>query len=168
MPAECGAGGLRQEPANQIMVLKRGRQVPANQVRASHRATDPCSPDAANPPCTPHRPMSPVLHNGTMFSSPRNMPLGRNRRTSNDMQRAGNSPTATTARLPPRLGNTSSPYFEIPGSTPMSQVQPPTSNPSVRPQVVEAPTMLDLVAELASWRRERKAAYESALRASSA
>lgn len=116
-------------------------------------------------------PSSPLMRNGTTLSSPRNLPLGRNRRTSNDMQRGGSSPSASSLRPASRSCNASSPspYSEMPSTTPVNRLQAPTSNPTVHPQsIAEPPSMLDVVAELAKWRRERKAAYEAQLRASSA
>ncbi|KAK5093268.1 hypothetical protein LTR70_004984 [Exophiala xenobiotica] len=115
------------------------------------------------------RPTSPPMRNGTTLSSPRNLPLGRNRRTSNDMQRGTPSPTTSAFRPPSRSSDASSPYFEVHGSYPTPRAQRPSSNPSPLPPVTaEPPPLLDVVAELAKWRRERKATYESARRASSA
>lgn len=105
---------------------------------------------------------SPSPRNGTVLQSPRNLPLGRNRRTSNDMQRGMQSPAAADLRSTPRMGPYSS-GFEMPGTIPQRRSQPPTSNLVNEIACINKDTqMLDVVAELAKWRRERKAAYESA------
>ena len=100
-----------------------------------------------------------------MFQSPRNLPLGRNRRVSDDIQRGHHSPSTSEPRLPPRATSTSV-YFEMPGSVPVNRPAP-TSNPTNRvaqsAPAPEPPSTLDVVAELSKWRRERKAAYEQEL-----
>ena len=113
-------------------------------------------------------PTSPRIRSDTTFSSPRNMPLGRNRRPSDDMQRGAPSSPTSIFRVQSKPSDTSSPHFEMSGSAPAGLPQLPTSNPSsVAPMTVEPPPQLDVVAELAKWRRERKAVYESACRTSS-
>lgn len=129
----------------------------------------PHSPRLASPAIgsfgSPSRPtpMSPLLRNNTVFQSPRNLPLGRNRRTSNDMQRGSQSPTATGVGTSSYTGLVS-PHFEMPGTIPLHRPGlPPTSNPmNGTTNTKNTMIMLDVVAELAKWRRERKAAYESA------
>ena len=104
--------------------------------------------------------------------SPRHLPLGRNRRASNEAQRgASNSITAFD-------GRPSTP--ELMGSAPLPP--PPTSNPVGSPprrmpsltqrqqsqfeaaEEEEEEEHIDLVSALASWRKERKAAFETAMR----
>lgn len=114
-------------------------------------------------------PMSPLMRNGTVMQSPRNLPLGRNRRTSNDMQRinGGNGPDI---RMSPR-GAPGNFYNEMLGTIPPPQTprSAPTSHPvttivPVLTSQVQQEVMLDVVAELAAWRKERKAAYEEECR----
>lgn len=106
-----------------------------------------------------------INRNGTLMQSPRNLPLGRNRRTSNELNRGRNSPTVSDLKLPQRL-NTTSPYIEMPGTIPAIRPQPPTSYPTSQPVQSPAPEptqMVDVVAVLAQWRRERKAVYQEEL-----
>lgn len=102
------------------------------------------SPHGSN--MTPSTPIS-----RTQFvSSPRNLPLGRNRRTIGEP--FPRTPTfASDSALTPR-----SPTAE--GSASMSA---PRSQATVAQPV--QPPLLDVVTELAKWRKERKAAYEQAL-----
>ncbi|KAK5105338.1 hypothetical protein LTS08_001615 [Lithohypha guttulata] len=104
---------------------------------------------------------NPLGRNDTVFRSPRNLPLGRNRRISNDMHQGAHSPTAPETRFPLR-STLGTPHFEMPGTIPPQRPLPPASNPgsnvAVRPSQA---TMLDVVAELAKWRRERKAVYDA-------
>ena len=103
--------------------------------------------------------LQPVARNKTMMQSPRNLPLGRNRRISNDMHKTPTSPSGSENRFVPRSPY-GSPFTELPASVPQYKKQAPTSNPT--PSAVEQPEqMMDVVAELAKWRRERKAAYEA-------
>lgn len=112
--------------------------------------------------------MSSPVRNDTILSSPRNLPLRRNRRTSNDAQRGLPSPTTTTTQPPHRSNDASSPYFETHRTTSAHRPQPPTSTPLPLPPDPSRPLpLLDVVGELAKWRRERKAAYERACRTSS-
>jgi hypothetical protein len=99
--------------------------------------------------------------------SPRELPLGRNRRSSNEHTRTsfdGNSNGNTTPR-----GGASTP--ELMGTLPATPIATPTSFPTTlnRPtsptrseHEPEEPTV-DVIAELASWRKARKAAYEAAM-----
>lgn len=103
---------------------------------------------------------SPIVRNGTVFQSPRNLPLGRNRRTSNEMQRSAHSPTASELRIPHRSGAKAM-LFEMQGTIPAQRLPPPTSAPIMTSVPSEKAQMLDVVAELAKWRRERKAEYEA-------
>ena len=142
--------------------------------------------DENPPPASPKttkmlNPISPLIRNGTIMQSPRNLPLGRNRRTSNGMQRGTPGPNQDT-RLPHKAAPGSF-YNEMPGPIPPPSLQiprspPPTSNPTTAPpsqQTQQQPpptshphqestTTLDVVAELAAWRKERKTAYENELR----
>ncbi|KAL2404920.1 hypothetical protein ABEF93_008261 [Exophiala dermatitidis] len=85
-----------------------------------------------------------------VLGSPRNLPLGRNRRSSNEAQRGNQSPVLA----------------EAPGSAGslQSQRRPPTSHPMQQQaeETTEEPTV-DVIAELAAWRKERKKAYEDEL-----
>jgi hypothetical protein len=83
-----------------------------------------------------------LMRSPTVLQSPRNLPLGRNRRSS----------SSTSGR------DRDSIMAEVTGSI-------PTSNPVAKPQTpvkADEPT-LDVVAELAKFRREKKAEYEAAL-----
>lgn len=102
---------------------------------------------------------SPITRNATTMRSPRNLPLGRNRRVSNEMQRLPSSPNGMEPRSVPRNG-LASPLTELPASLPTLRSPAPTSNPASN-KVEEQIKMLDVVAELAAWRRERKSAYEA-------
>ncbi|EXJ73741.1 uncharacterized protein A1O5_03503 [Cladophialophora psammophila CBS 110553] len=90
--------------------------------------------------------------------SPRNLPLGRNRRSSNESQRNG------TVRnfLAEMQGAPVSPMLVNTRLRPQSRdsMLPPTSNPV---QQQEEEPKVDVVAEVAAWRRERKKAYEGEL-----
>jgi hypothetical protein len=85
---------------------------------------------------------SALIRSPTLLQSPRNLPLGRNRRSS----------SSTSGR------NRESIMAEMAGSI-------PTSNPVANPQTPVKPDepMLDVVGELAKFRREKKAEYEAAL-----
>ena len=147
--AECGI--YDQEPEKyypttrfddeKVFVAKNGYdepgtpRSPGNATYEVSRGSANNSPLALNSPGGAFGP----ARNGTVLMSPRNLPLGRNRRTSDDMQRE-----ATERR------------FEMQGTIPRVA---PTSNPVQQPQSVQ-PVMLDVVGELAKWRKERKAAYE--------
>ena len=85
---------------------------------------------------------SSLIRSPTLLQSPRNLPLGRNRRSS----------SSTSGRDRETI------MAEVQGSI-------PTSAPVAKPQTPTKPDepMLDVVAELAKFRREKKAAYEAAL-----
>ena len=85
---------------------------------------------------------STLMRSPTLLQSPRNLPLGRNRRSS----------SSTSGR------DRESIMAEVAGSI-------PTSNPVAHPQTPVKPDepVLDVVAELAKFRREKKAEYEAAL-----
>lgn len=103
-----------------------------------------------------------VARNATTMISPRNLPLGRNRRISNEHHRPPSSPSGMEPRL--ALRETFGPSLtELPANVSVPRSPAPTSNPVSRP-AEEPIKMLDVVAELASWRRERKTAYEAQVR----
>jgi len=79
----------------------------------------------------------------TTLRSPRELPLGRNRRSSNETQRG---------KLPRSSGT---------GTASRAKGPPPTSNPTAKGS---AEPMVDVVAELAAWRRERKTVYSNEVR----
>ena len=83
-----------------------------------------------------------LMRSPTVLQSPRHLPLGRNRRSS----------SSTSGR------DRESIMAEMGGSI-------PTSNPAAKPQTPTKPDepMLDVVAELAKFRREKKAEYEAAM-----
>ncbi|KAH0845884.1 Leucine Rich Repeat domain protein [Fonsecaea pedrosoi] len=89
--------------------------------------------------------------------SPRNLPLGRNRRSSNESQRNG----AVRSVLNEMQGAPVSPKFMNGRLRPPSRdsMLPPTSNP-VQPPEEEK---VDVIADVAAWRKERKKAYEDEL-----
>ncbi|KIX00725.1 uncharacterized protein Z518_09790 [Rhinocladiella mackenziei CBS 650.93] len=93
-----------------------------------------------------------------VLRSPRNLPLGRNRRSSNEAQRNGDPRSFLNelhgGQTSPKLTNSRSSYQSQP------QVPTPTSNPVEKEE--EEPK-IDVVAELAAWRKERKKAYEDEL-----
>ena len=87
---------------------------------------------------------SSLMRTATVLQSPRNLPLGRNRRSS--------SSASGREMIRGSLAT------EMTGSIPTSN---PTSSPAP-PQPVQEP-MQDVVAELAKFRREKKAEHEEAL-----
>ena len=101
-------------------------------------------------------PFSMNYTNGTM-RSPRNLPLGRNRRSSNESQRGDISRNV----LAEMQGGPVSPKFMNGQFRPQSRdsMLPPTSNPI---QQEEEPKV-DVIAEVAAWRKERKKTYEAEL-----
>ena len=86
---------------------------------------------------------STLLRSPTVLQSPRNLPLGRNRRSSSAANSAHSGETFRS---------------ELAGTIPTSNPVPKTSVPPT-----EMEPMLDVVAELAKFRREKKAEYEGAL-----
>ena len=102
-------------------------------------------------------PFSMNYSSGTI-RSPRNLPLGRNRRSSNESQRSGISTHISRNVLAEMQGSALSPKFMNGHFRPQSRdsMLPPTSNPV---QEEEEPKV-DVIAEVAAWRKERKKAYE--------
>lgn len=92
--------------------------------------------------------------------SPRNLPLGRNRRSSNESQRSGfggNFSHGDSRNVPSEMqGAPLSPKF-------LQNRIAPTSNPKPSSAIEEDEPEVDVVAELAAWRKERKQAYEQEL-----
>jgi hypothetical protein len=89
----------------------------------------------------------------TMLQSPRDLPLGRNRRASSVASNKRKESMTSTPRATTPLPS------EMPGTIPASFSQvmaPPTPQPKEEP-------LIDLVAELAKFRREKKKEYEDAL-----
>lgn len=103
---------------------------------------------ASQRPSSPHGSLrsfengSTLIRGPAVLQSPRNLPLGRNRRSS----------SSTSGR------DRESIIAEMAGSI-------PTSNPVLKPQTPVKPDepMLDVITELAKFRREKKAEYEAAL-----
>jgi hypothetical protein len=105
-------------------------------------------------------PYSMSYTSGTL-RSPRNLPLGRNRRPSNESQRNGVTTRTMLAEMqggpiPPKLMHVNGHFRPQSRDSPM----PPTSNPM---QQQEEEPKVDVIAELAAWRKERKKAYEDEL-----
>lgn len=103
---------------------------------------------AQRPPSTLHPAMP---RTQTLLQSPRNLPLGRNRRSSSTTSNRRKESIASTPRAGTPLPS------EMPGIS-------LTSSPALHPppsQAVEEP-LVDLVAELAKFRREKKQEYEAA------
>ncbi|KAJ9621079.1 hypothetical protein H2204_012060 [Knufia peltigerae] len=103
--------------------------------------------------------------------SPRNLPLGRNRRSSNEPHSRPHSGAGSGTWDPRELlsevqGGPVSPKF-LNGHIQSAQrrmAPPPTSHPKqVEPDNESEEEQVDVVAELAAWRRERKKAYEEEL-----
>ncbi|KAI1609182.1 hypothetical protein EDD37DRAFT_639555 [Exophiala viscosa] len=95
------------------------------------------------------------LGNGTgTLQSPRSLPLGRNRRASNESQRSI-EPRRLVAEVPAAQV---SPKFLH--NKKHSQMRPSTSSTG---QEEQAEPNVDVIAELAAWRKERKKAYEDEL-----
>ncbi|KIV82482.1 hypothetical protein PV11_04591 [Exophiala sideris] len=95
------------------------------------------------------------LGNGAgTLQSPRSLPLGRNRRASNESQRSI-EPRRLVAEVPAAQV---SPKFLHNKKHP--QMRPPTSNPE---QEDQTEPKVDVIAELAAWRKERKKGYEDEL-----
>ncbi|KAK5061161.1 hypothetical protein LTR84_007703 [Exophiala bonariae] len=111
-----------------------------------------------------HGTLNPFLMNygggNSTLQSPRNLPLGRNRRPSNESQRSGfgNSFSNGDSRniVSEMQGAPLSPKY-------MQNRMAPTSNPKQNSAVEEDEPEVDVVAELAAWRKERKQAYEQEL-----
>lgn len=119
------------------------------------------------------------MRSPTILRSPRELPLGRNRRRSSGSgdfdrdrdslrDRIFGSASGTTRRGPGSL------VSEMPGSSPSTPIAfqlPPTSNPNnlagLNVQYASTPEpdepMVDVISELAAWRRERKKEYEDAV-----
>lgn len=90
--------------------------------------------------------------------SPRNLPLGRNRRSSNEAQRNWDHRgfvAEVQGTLPPPSFTNGRPHPQS-----RSHLQPPTSNPM---QEEEDEPKVDVIAEIAAWRKDRKKAYEDEL-----
>ncbi|EXJ60165.1 hypothetical protein A1O7_04317 [Cladophialophora yegresii CBS 114405] len=102
-------------------------------------------------------PFSMNYSNATL-RSPRHLPLGRNRRSSNESQRSG-VPRNVLAEI---QGSPVSPKFINGQYRPRSRdsIPVPTSNPMERK---EEEATVDVIAEVAAWRKERKKAYEEEL-----
>ncbi|KIV96382.1 hypothetical protein PV10_00263 [Exophiala mesophila] len=103
-----------------------------------------------------HGTLSPFSMNYGNLKSPRNLPLGRNRRMSGESQRSGISMShdgtrQVTAEMP---GGFTSPDLR-------QHRLAPRSVPAVAVQDLEPEEeKVDVVAELAAWRKERKKAYD--------
>ncbi|KAJ9603681.1 hypothetical protein H2200_011867 [Cladophialophora chaetospira] len=102
-------------------------------------------------------PFSMNYSQGTL-RSPRNLPLGRNRRSSNESQRNG----ITRTVLAEMQGGPVIPKLMNGPFRPQSRdsMLPPTSNPV---QQEEEEPKVDVIAEVAAWRKERKKAFEDEL-----
>ncbi|RMZ87280.1 hypothetical protein DV736_g5496, partial [Chaetothyriales sp. CBS 134916] len=105
---------------------------------------------------------------GTVLRSPRELPLGRNRRSSNEAQRGSPvPPTHRGSTTPELMGHslTTSPRLpQAPTSYPTSGLQRHASIKSTRsisPPTPDQEPQIDLIAELAKWRKERSAAFEA-------
>lgn len=120
---------------------------------------------ASSPRGSIHGPQSSTLSpfsmnysNGTL-RSPRNLPLGRNRRSSNESQRQGALRHVVAEMqagpVPPKMMN----GFLRPQSR--DSMLPPTSNPMQQEE--EEEPQVDVIAEVAAWRKECKKAYEDEL-----
>lgn len=103
-----------------------------------------------------HGTLSPFSMNYGNLKSPRNLPLGRNRRMSSESQRSGISmshdgPRHLTAEM---QGGPISPDFKQARMTPRSV--PAVAVLDIEPEEEK----VDVVTELATWRKERKKAYD--------
>ncbi|RMZ76582.1 hypothetical protein DV737_g4742, partial [Chaetothyriales sp. CBS 132003] len=105
---------------------------------------------------------------GNLLRSPRELPLGRNRRSSNDAQRASPVPPThggpTTPELMGHSLATSPRLAQTPTSYAPSGPQRHASTKSTRsisPPTPDQEPQIDLIAELAKWRQERRAAFEA-------
>ncbi|KEF62811.1 uncharacterized protein A1O9_00784 [Exophiala aquamarina CBS 119918] len=92
--------------------------------------------------------------------SPRNLPLGRNRRPSNESQRSGMGPPFSN-------GDSRVSWAEMQGTPASPKLMQnrlaPTSNPAPNSAIEEDEPEVDVVVSLAAWRKERKLAYEQEL-----
>ncbi|KAK5362411.1 hypothetical protein LTR20_002297 [Exophiala xenobiotica] len=104
--------------------------------------------------------------------SPRNLPLGRNRRASNEAQSrpvsgSGNGVSGGDSRaFPTEMQGEPVPPKLLNGNVQQAQRRslPPTSNPRQSEQdLVQEEEKVDVVAELAAWRKDKKKAYEEEL-----
>lgn len=111
-----------------------------------------------------HGTLNPFLMNygggNSTLRSPRNLPLGRNRRPSNESQRSGfgnNFSNGDSRNIVSEMqGPPLSPKY-------MQNRTAPTSNPKQSSAIEEDEPEVDVVGELAAWRKERKQAYEQEL-----
>lgn len=111
-----------------------------------------------------HSTLNPFLMNygggNSTLRSPRNLPLGRNRRPSNESQRSGFGHNFSN-------GDSRNSLAEMQGGPlspkPMQSRLAPTSNPVQTSAIEEDEPEIDVVAALAAWRKERKQAYEQEL-----
>jgi hypothetical protein len=94
----------------------------------------------------------------TTLRSPRELPLGRNRRNSSEAQRKSSDGGRPGTSTPELMGTTPLP----PPRTPPTSMPRPSSPTKPEPLSPEDPA-LDLISELASWRKQRKTAYGSAM-----
>jgi hypothetical protein len=99
--------------------------------------------------------MHSMNYGGGTLHSPRNLPLGRNQRSSNESQRSGFSAAGIDTRnaMAEMQGGPVSPQL-------MTSRVAPTSNPIQDTPKEEEEPKVDVVAELAAWRKEKKKAYE--------
>ncbi len=96
-----------------------------------------------------------MLKSPTLLQSPRNLPLGRNRRSSSAASNRREESLTSTPRAATPLPS------EMPGTVPTSSPMPPLPPPP--PPQPKEESMVDLVAELAKFRREKKKEYEDVL-----
>jgi hypothetical protein len=139
-----------------------------------YRRDSPASPHLAGGTLSPvhalSRPSAGSLSGGggTIWRSPRELPMGRNRRLSNEV--SGRSSTRSsfdsprpdfTPELPTGGHNIPAPSLPSPPTT----RRPPTSQPiSPPPPPAEEETQVDVIASLSAFRRARKAAFENEMR----
>lgn len=150
--AECGI--YDQEPSKYFPTIPFDEKIAVTSDEHLNRSNSISSPTTTNYSSqgSMFSPVTPNARSMPRMSSPRDLPLGRNRRTSGEVQRP--SPTTLNQRVPPR-----SQPAEMPGSVPSTRVQ----KVGGAVQLQQRPQMLDVKSELAKWRRERKMAYEQAL-----
>ena len=134
---------------------------------ASHNYTNgaPSSPHGSFQTLSPVHAFGRSATSATSWNplkSPRELPLGRNRRSSNEGQRSSFDSPGTPrggAATPELMGTMPLPAPRIPPPTSAPQTTSPTKSEPVSP---EEP-LVDLVGELASWRKQKKIAYETAM-----
>ena len=153
---ECGI--YHHEPGKYFPTASMDEKIvldPEDDLTDNHSPRNILSPPDSLPLRSPSTPHPAALRSPTSFQSPRNLPLGRNRSSSIAASNKRKESLASTPRHVTSLPS------EMPGTIPSSSLTPPTTVSS--PQAKAEEPMVDLVAELAKFRKEKKNEYEASL-----